>query len=322
VGSPRSIAVVGLRTVPRTGWRADVVSALAVVRNRPYLWLLGIIGFSMRGGIVLLTLPMMVLPTQVEVRLVLGGNLTSTGLTDGFWLLVAGLTLLTLAAAMVILYVLARVETAAFRQLVRDPRSADHRSQIEPRRLGPHGRRQVATRLYVVQSTALLVILIGALPLAAGISDATYREIVAPSSFDPIHLRVLASVREAILLVIGLVFLVELGAATATRRVLISASGLTRRGTFTRHPVRLIVVALFGWALFFGAMAVGMWAMSLAWQATQAAFLSGGWASQAEQIVAMIGASVVLAAVFGLALVLCGLVSAVRASLWSFASLR
>jgi hypothetical protein len=311
-----------MRTAAPSGFRADIASALSIVRGRPYLWLLGIIGFSLRGGIVLLTLPIIVLPTQVEVRLALGNSLTSTGLADGFWLLAAGATLLTLAVLLLVLVALARLEIATFRQLVDDPHSADQRFGAEPHALDRRARRALISRLYVVQSTALVAILLSAIPLAAGLGDATLRELVAPSSSDPVFVRVLSQVRELVLVVVATVFVAELFSATASRRLLIRATGLTRRGTFTRHPRRMLAVAVLGWGLFIGALTAAAWAISVAWEATRSVFLSAGWSGQAEQAVALMAASVLLAAVFALVLLACGIVSALRGSLWSLASLR
>ena len=318
----RSIAVVGLRTGSHAGWRADIATTLEVVSRHRYLWLLGIIGFSLRGGIVLLTLPIVVLPTQVEVRLALGNNLTSTGLSDGFWLLVAGLTLLTLSALLVVLYVLARVEIASFARLARDPASAEQRAGIQPRPLSRHTRRGLETRLYLIQSVALLALLVSAVPLAAAIGDATFSEVVAPSSSEPIYWRVLGRVRELLLLVVAAVFVVEVLSATASRGMLTRAFGLTRRGNVAQQPARMLLNAAAGWALFISAIALGAWGISLAWQAARSVFLSDGWANETEQLVAMLGASTLLAAVFSAALLLGGVVSALRAALWSLASLR
>ena len=69
-------------------------------------------------------------------------------------------------------------------------------------------------------------------------------------------------------------------------------------------------------------LALSAWAIGLAWQATQSVFLSGARSGQAEQAVAMLGSAILLAAVFSLALLACGIVSAFRANLWSLASLR
>jgi hypothetical protein len=316
------VAFVGQRTEPRSGWRGDVASSLAVVRGRPYLWLLGIIGFSLRGGIVLLVLPVIVLPTQVEVRMALGNSLTSTGFSDGFWLLVTGLSMLTLVVMLAILYVLARVEVAAFTRLVDHPASLEQRGGAAPRSLTPGARGRVATRLFAIQSVALVAIMLAAVPLAAAVSDVTIRELVQPSSPDPVYLRVLVQVRELVLLLVGAVVVAELLAAAATRRQLMEAFDLAGHPLETARALRMLGTAVVGWVLFVGAVATGAWLLSVAWQATRSAFLSAAWSSPLEHAVALFSTAMLLSAVFCGALLVCGIVSALRACLWSLASLR
>ena len=82
------------------------------------------IGFSLRGGILLLLLPIIVLPTQVEVRLLLGHYLGSTGFTPSFFGL---LVVLAVFAALLIvgaLLVLARIELSSFERVIADPEIA------------------------------------------------------------------------------------------------------------------------------------------------------------------------------------------------------
>ena len=50
----------GLRTAAHPGWRAGVSTAVSAVARQPSLWLLGIVGFCLRGGILVLILPIIV----------------------------------------------------------------------------------------------------------------------------------------------------------------------------------------------------------------------------------------------------------------------
>ena len=115
------------------------------------------VGFSLRGGIVFLTVPILVLPTSVEVRLLLGDNLSSTGLTPGFFLLVAALSLATLGLALLVLYVLARCELAALTRFVNA--TSDRARNMRGRRRAACRRdahQAVTSRLFVVEAVALL----------------------------------------------------------------------------------------------------------------------------------------------------------------------
>jgi hypothetical protein len=158
--------------------------------------------------------------------------------------------------------------------------------------------------------------------LAAAVSDVTIRELVQPSSSDPVYLRVLLQVRELLLLVVGAVVVAELLAATATRTQLIAAFGLAGHGSRTARALRMLATAVAGWALFLGTVAMGAWLLAVAWQSTRAAFLSAGWSSPLEHAVALFATAMLLSAVFCGALLVCGIVSALRACHWSLASLR
>ena len=130
----RTLVVAGMRTAPGVGRRADIGAALAVVRDRPSMILRGIIGFALRGGIVLLTLPILVLPTQVEVRFALGDNLNSSGLTGGFWSLVAVFAAVAVIVALGAIYVLARLEVDSFVTVVEHPASLSQRGGVRAAR--------------------------------------------------------------------------------------------------------------------------------------------------------------------------------------------
>ncbi|MDQ3937451.1 MAG: hypothetical protein M3253_02080, partial [Chloroflexota bacterium] len=83
------LVVRGLRTAPRASWRSALGSALAVVAGQPSLWLLGALGFAGRGGVLLLAIPMLVLPTPIELRILVGSNLGSGGFSPGFYVVLA-----------------------------------------------------------------------------------------------------------------------------------------------------------------------------------------------------------------------------------------
>jgi len=331
VGTSRTIAVVGLRTAPGAGWRSDLATAGALLGGRPFVWLIGMIGFALRGGILLLTVPIVVLPTQVEVRFLLGGNLGSTGLSGGFYLIVVGATVLTFVAALAILYVLARIELAGFDALLAQRPALDPLAETARVPLAADRRRATIGELYVVQALGLLALLLAAVPLALAVGDATLSEILRPSSTGSIYARVAGQV---VLPLVGFgvaVVVVELLSAVASRAVLMREHGIRPEGSgrpasFVRlllaHPLRNLAVAALGWLLFLLAVGVAVAAIDLAWQAASAVFLSVSWSSLLEELTAQAAAAFLLAAVFGAGLLLAGLVSALRGALWSLASLR
>ena len=86
VGTSRAITVApGMRDRAVTsGWRTDASTIGATMRAQPVLLLTGVIGFALRGGIVFLTVPMLVLPTSVEVRFCSAATLAQLGSDPAF----------------------------------------------------------------------------------------------------------------------------------------------------------------------------------------------------------------------------------------------
>jgi hypothetical protein len=273
---------------------------------RPFLIVLGMLGFALRGGIVVLTVPIVMLPTQVEARLALGSNLDSTGLTGGFVGLIAAATVLTLAIVLGALYGLARAEVAAF-------------APFAPTRLTALARRSLTTRLFIVQALTLLAILTAAVPLAAAVGQAAFTEIVRPSSADSIYPRILGHLTAPLALLIAAVIGVELISASAARVVVFRAHVIS--GVHLR-PLRSLAVSIIGWALSIGAVVISVGALSLAWDGVRSVFLSTGLSGGLPNVVAGLLVAALFAAVYVAALVLCGFVSALRASFWTLASLR
>ncbi len=303
-------------------WRSDIAAVAGTIREHPKLLLVGIVGFALRGGIALLTVPILILPTQVEVRLALGGNLGSTGLTTGFYVLVAVLTAASLAVALVVLYLLARCELAAFSRFVNSPARTTAHPWPAPGRLGTAVARAATTRLFVVEALALLAVLVAAVPLAVSISSATLNEILLPSSTQSIYTRVVGDVGVPLAGWLVALVVIEAISAIAARAVLTHPFGLAGHMRARRHPLRLVAVTIAGWLLFVGALAIGVVALSVTWQAVRAVFLATGLSGSVQDVAGALVVALVFGAVFTCALALCGLVSIVRAGLWTLASLR
>jgi hypothetical protein len=284
--------------------------------------MLGIIGFALRGGIVFLTVPILILPTSVEARLLLGSNLGSTGLTGTFYVLVAALSALTLLAAVVILYVLARSELALFARFVNSSAPSAEHAWLRPGPVADERRNHLVARLYVIQALALLGVLVAAVPLAAAIGQVTLQEILLPSSTASIYARIARDVALPVIGWIGAIILVEAVSAVATRRVLAASFGLRVHVRMARHPFRPVLVAAIGWLLFVGAIVLSLAALGLSWDVVRSVFLTTGLSGESSEVVSAVLVALLFATVFTGALVLCGLVSTIRAGLWTLASLR
>jgi hypothetical protein len=292
-------------------------AAFAVPAERPDLWLLGTLSFCLRGGAILLLAPIIVLPTQVEVRLALGANLGSAGFTPGFWTLVGVAALASAVIALAALHGLARIEARAF-----DALSETEMLPVIPAR----GRRGLVTRLFVIEALTLVAVLLAAVPLAAAIGQTTLDEILRPTSSASIYVRVISQIAPILALTLAIVPVIDAISAFTARELLLGRplreslrAGL---GRVVGAPVRLVGAALVAWvSLGLVVLTVG-WALTVAWQATRAAFLAstslGDLFARPDSLVV----ALLLTAVFVSGLALCGFVAAFRAALWTLASLR
>jgi hypothetical protein len=314
-----------LRTAAHPGWRQRVSTAFVTVAEQPRLWLYGSLGFMLRGGIILLMLPIVALPTQVEVRGMLGNNLGSTGFSDGFWGLVAVAAVLITVLATLAVLTLAGLELAAFERLV------GYRGTSA-------ARRQVFLRLFAVQLLSALALLTCAIPLAFAIGQVAYNEIVRPTSSASIYGRVLSGIGQPLYLFAAAVLIVEVVSALTTRELLVrnEHAGSTDRHARLwllpaiaavlmrplRSPVRTLATAAAGWALTALALAPAVLAIGLAWQLVRGTFLESLSFADLGDDLGMILMAVGLAAAFALGLLLTGFASALRSALWSAERLR
>ncbi len=334
----RVVAAPGVRSVAIPGWRAHLGIAVAVVLGGPRLWIIGALGFALRGGIVLLLLPILILPTPVEVRLLLGSSLGSSGLTADFWTLVAFGSAVCSVGLIALLLVLARLEMSAFDHLVRDPETADLRGWRPVARLSAERRRQMLGWTFAVQALGLLGIVVAAVPLAAAVGPAVLDEIVRPSSSTAIYVRVLERVAPQLLLVGAALLIVEMLSAVATRYVLSRGYGLwhrrsTRRPAsvegalfaarrLLRAPAASLASAALGWLVTLLVLAPAVWALGAVWQTTRSSFLSSTSVADLLGRPESLLVAGLLAGVMLAGLLLAGLASAFRSASWTVEMLR
>jgi hypothetical protein len=337
VGSSQTLVAPGLRTAPRAGWRGGVATAVAIVAAQPSLWLVGALGFAARGGFVVLALPMLIVPTPIEVRALLGDSLSSGGLTPQFFAMLVPVGAVAALLVLVALALAAQAELTAFDRLVTDAESVDQRDGREPRALDGRQRRGVLLRLFLVQCAALAALALAAVPLIAAIGDVTLSELTRPTSSANLYARVLDRVREPLFLLLPAVAIVEIFSAAASRRLLAERFGVGDRRTSSRrgglrsiasllaeplrHPLRTIGTAVLAWTVSIGVLLPAAWALNVAADATRATF-TGPRAASPELVPTLVAMTIVFVAVWVATVLLAGFVSAVRAALWTANGLR
>lgn len=330
--SSRILVAPGLRTLARPRWRAGLAIALSVVASQPRLWLLGMVGFCLRGGVLLLVLPMIMLPTQVEARLLIGDYLGSTGFTAGFWALIATSAILAAVLTFGILLILAKVELAAFEGLIDDPDAVVHGS-FQPIPLTEGARRQLRVRLFAVQVLTFVALMASATPLFWAIGQKSFEEVIRPSSSASIYGRVLGEVGDQLFFFIGALVVIEMLSALVNRELLTRAfawhgSASSRRLWLLpalvsaairplRSPLRTLGTAAISWGVTAAVLLPAMWAIGIAWSTARGAFLTSVSFSDIGDDIGLIAVALGLSAAFVVGIAATGFASALRAAMWS-----
>ncbi len=291
---------------------ATLLISLLVVLARPSTWPLALATFLLRGGWLLVLVPIVVLPTPVGLANVIAplledvafgrriGGLAAlvavTGLAVMAWLVGGGL----IAAA---------AEAEATRRLAAD-------DEVTGATTGT-GRPGRVWRIVVVRLIAHVPLLVALGWGAIRLVSVAYRELTVPSDVTvPVGLRVVMGAPDAVVGII-LAWLIgeSLGALAARRVVLLDEDvpGALRGalGRFVRHPARSLALVTLSTAVLAGVLALTGIAGGASLRALRVALGFGdpSWLS--------IGLLVAFVTLFAGGLVLVALVAAWRSAVWT-----
>ncbi len=250
-------------------WRRGAAAALSLAAGRPALWLYALIAFLARGGLLVLALPIVVLPTFLGIANVVGpASVSAAGPSPRLVALVAAGVAGVTALVLVGTAIAAAAETALHRATV----APDPDDAVEP--AGPGGTRppdgppaagstrppdglpdgggsfmvlapavgagRATARVFALRVVLLVpVVAVGALAVPAWVAVA-YRELTLPSDVAaPLLLRVLAGAPRASSAVLVAWLGAEIVGGFATRRaVLFDASAARALGSAVVDPFR------------------------------------------------------------------------------------
>jgi hypothetical protein len=235
------------RPVQRMRWGGVVFAALLVTLVRPATWSLGLAGFLARGGIVLLSIPIVVLPTLSGLQNVLGGPVSS---------LMFGAPSPTLVAVMVaggvtvlLLFLVGMVAAAwAERSGIEVSMRAAEDEGLVPPWLGPEGRDIV--RIALLRILGLVPFATALLLAWPTIYEAAYREFLLPYELQtPLLLRILRLVPVTLIGVAVAWLIGDAAASVAVRRLVLErrsflAAWLIGYLDLIRRPHRVLGTAL------------------------------------------------------------------------------
>ncbi len=327
----------GMRTGAGRSWRSAIGAAGQAVAGSPRLWLLGIVGFSVRGGLLLLTLPILTIPSPVLLSTLFREGIGTAGPSSAFQATAVVLALVTAVCVLVGIVVSAWCDLLAFEEVTRDDATLDLRLGRAAR---PFGRERMSILLWLaaIQAAAMLPLLGLVMVGVRELQGTVISQVQQPSDLStPLLLRVLGDLGGFVVVGLVLIGILEVLVSLASRRLLVARAGLLPNGPgertetrlavagalrLVRQPLRVIPVALVSWGVASAAVIAGISSVTLAWTAIrpglQALVVSGDPVRLASAPVAV----AMLCTVWLAILCLCGLATAFRTALWTMDTLR
>ena len=287
---------------------ATLVASLLAVLERPSTWPLGLLGFLIRGGLLVIVAPIVVLPTAVGLANVLAPILAAA--------LVSGLTPTVLVALIGVLvlglvWLVGGGLLAAAAEIEAIDRTTEDLVDRRPARDATAGRILV-TRM-AAYTPLLLALSWGSTRVVASV----YREFTVPvDTVTPLVLRVARTVPDAITVIVVAWLVGEVVGGLAARRVVLRGKSPLQalRGAVTaviRRPARTLLLPVVPLLVLVAVLAPSAAAAAAAWTAIRATLVDG-----LPPLLTLI-AVLVLVIVWAGQLVLLGMVAAWRGAVWT-----
>jgi hypothetical protein len=328
----------GMRTDSGRGPAAVIGTAAEIVISDPGLWLLGLVGFGARGGLVLLTLPVLTIPSPVLLSILFRSELGTSGTTASFDTLALVAATLTGVVVLAAILISAWAELNAVERSVLDRHTTTLRLGRPARPLAPRERSGLLLWVAAIQAAGLLPILVLVLILVVRLSGVVTSELERPTDMDlPLFGRLIRDSTVPLAGMLLVVAVVEVLVSLASRRLIVArlallpdGAGETTEGRLAlggvlravRQPLRVAGIAVVSWMTALAAIVVAVVGLSLAWGATRSGLLELGRAADLAALAGASFATFLLSAVWIGALCLCGLASAFRSALWTMDTLR
>jgi hypothetical protein len=324
------------------GWLSSLGTAAAVVFGDPRLWLVGAAAFLLRGGWLLLALPIWVLPSPVAVSSLLGPDAVGPAgpsLRAVTVALAVALGLLVTAAAAIVGGAFA--DLVSLEHFIDDPETAAIRSDRSGRRLTTRHRVHLVLEVAGIQTAMLLPAAVVFVVLVVSLVDAVTLEFLVPGSLAvPLAIRLVSAVAGPLALLAALVVAGDLIATVVSRRLMARRLGVLQAekradpgrrpagpvasglGQLARHPGSTLATAVLAWLITLALLAPALGAVVVAWGGTRSMFLAQPARIDPGFIAAWGVVTVLFVGLWCAALLLAGVASAVRAALWSAQILR
>jgi hypothetical protein len=228
---------------------AALTGALLITLATPATWPIALAAFLVRGGLLLVLLPIVALPSPVGLGNLLAPTLTTIvfrGVSPGVAALIGLIVVVGLAWIVAGGLVAAALDAAMARMVARDEDVAGEPRQAIARSLAPGGGR-VAARILAARLVAHAPTGLALIWGSARLVAITYGELTSPSDVaTPIALRVVRGAPDVISVVAVAWMLGEIVGGIAARRIALDGAGVRRAlrdavGALARHPLAVLV---------------------------------------------------------------------------------
>ena len=287
---------------------AVLTASLLASLARPSTWVLGLLGFLIRGGLLVVLAPIVVIPSAVGLANVIAPTLTSMvfgGLsTEVVALIVGGVT--ALAAWLVLGGLLtAAAEAEAITRIADDEDSAMSR------------RSGLAMGILLARGIAAVPLALALGIGAVRVVAVAYRELTVPSEVAvPVAVRIIRGAPEAVAAILLAWVVAEVIGALAARRVVLHGDGpidalFHAVGHALRYPLQTVVAFVLPLVVLVAIIVPSAAAAGVTWDAIRDAIANdAGPLAVGGLLLAFIG-------LWGGGLVLIGMVTAWRAAVWT-----
>jgi hypothetical protein len=308
------------RVDERLPWGTAMLAAALVVIVRPAAWPTALAGFLARGGIFVLAVPVVVLPTPTGISNVLAAPLTSVlfgAPSRALISLVAGSVLITVAVLVAGALVGAWAERSGIATALE---VAGEEGLVERAGLpaAPDATRRVAALRLLGLLPLFAVLALSAPVLYAGI----YHELILPDELQtPLVMRVLRDMPGQLLTIAATWLVADAATALAVRRLVLEHRSIVRAWAMgwaglIRRPHRVLSTAIAALGVTLLAVVPAVVAAELAWRRTRAVLSGDG--SPLELVLSV----VLFVAIWLLCLLLAGATSSFRNAAWTYEMAR
>jgi hypothetical protein len=328
---------IGPRSAPRHAmpWPRAMAGATRLAASRPRLWAFALLAFLARGGLIVLVIPMLVMPSFIGIANTVGPtSVTAAGPTPRLVALIAAWCGIALAAIVGGTLVAAAAEVALHRATVTPGTDgATGRGVAFPWRwvaaasaggagaspdvAGTPPARGVVRRVAVARLVLIVPVALALVAAVPGWVGVAYQELLLPSDLAiPLPLRVIAGAPIAAIVVVAAWLLAEVIGGLAARRIVLDGSSVAgaigaAAGEVARAPASALLTLGLSLAGTLPVLVPAVVVVGVAWDRARVALVD------ATDGVAVIVSTLVLVAAWAACLGVAAIAAAWRSALWT-----